>query len=49
MHILELEDHNVNELTLLRDVETNWEKVDRLLEQRRKDSLSFIKQALTTD
>lgn len=49
LHILELENHNVNELTLLRDVETNWEKVDRLLEQRRKDSLSFIKQALTTD
>ena len=49
LHILGLDNHNVNELTSLRDVETNWEKADRLLEQRREDSLSFIKQALTTN
>ena len=49
LHIFELDNHNVNELTSLHDVETNWENVDLLLEQRREDSLLFIKQALTTD
>lgn len=44
--MLALKDHNINVLSRLEDVETNWEKVDTLLGHRRKESLEFLKHAI---
>ena len=44
-----LEDHNMNELTAFYDIETNWSEVDTILNNRRKLSFSFLKQALMID
>ena len=46
LEMFELENHNVNELVSFHDIETDWEKVDALLEYRRNLSITFLKQAL---
>ena len=47
--MLDLKDHNVNELSSFREIETNWDRVDSLLENRRMISCSFLMRALTMD
>lgn len=49
LRILDLENHNVNELVSLCNVQTNWERVDSVLGQWRKKSLLFLKQAFLAD
>lgn len=49
LEMLELENHNVNELVVFHDIETNWDKVDIMLEYRRKLSISFVKRALMVE
>lgn len=49
LQMLNLTDHIVEELTELRDVETDWEKVDHMLDERRECSLSFLKKMLASD
>lgn len=49
LRALELENHNVSKLTCLRDVDTNWDKVDRMLDEKRIYSLSFLKKVLESD
>lgn len=41
-----LEEHNVEELTELKDKAIDWEKVDKLLESKRKMSLAFLEKEL---
>lgn len=46
LEMLELENHNVNELAAFHDIETKWDKVDTMLKYRRQLSISFLKRAL---
>ena len=46
LEMLGLENHNVNELAAFDDIETNWDKVDAMLENRRTLSISFLERAL---
>lgn len=46
LDMLELKNHNVNELVAFHDIETDWEKVDAMLEYKRDLSMSFLKQTL---
>ena len=46
LEMLELENHNVNELVAFHDIKTNWDKVDTRLEHRRNLSFSFLKKAI---
>lgn len=46
LDMLGLENHNMNALVEFCDIETNWDKVDTILEDKRSYSISFLKQAL---
>ena len=44
-----LEEHSVEELTELKDKTVDWDKVDELLESKRKMSVSFLEKELAKD
>ena len=46
LEMFALENHNVDELVSFHDIETDWDKVNTILEYRRNLSISFLKQAL---
>ncbi|MGN0323994.1 MAG: polysaccharide pyruvyl transferase family protein [Oliverpabstia sp.] len=46
LNMFGLENHNVNKLIEFHDIETNWDEVDIMLEYRRNQSISFLKQAI---
>ena len=45
LEMLELDDHNVNELGAFDDIEVDWKKVDFVLKRRREQSIAFLTKA----
>lgn len=46
LKLLELENHNMNEVKSIENIETDWDKVDFLLAENRDESIRFLKRTI---